>query len=64
MVIQKYLFAELAMSQRWSASFCTTGAGGGKYLGSIEDKNMVKAFYSRELKTRIDFFENNIDKLC
>ena len=34
--IKTYLFfAELAMSQRWSAIFCATGAWGGKPIGRL-----------------------------
>ena len=30
-----YLFAELAMSQRWSAILCATGAWGGEPIGRV-----------------------------
>ena len=37
--IGKYLFfAELLMSQRWSAFFCATGAWGGKLIGRVRVK--------------------------
>ena len=32
------IFAELAMSQRWSALFCATGAWGGKPIGRVRVK--------------------------
>ena len=37
--IKRYLFfAELAMSQRWSAIFCATGVWGGKPIGRVRVK--------------------------
>ena len=40
------IFAELAMSQRWSAIFCETGTWGGKPIGrvrvSVEFQNFLK----------------------
>ena len=41
-VQKRYFFAKLAMSQRWSAIFCATGAWGGKPIGRVRVNIILK----------------------
>ena len=57
--IKRYLFfAELAMSQRWSAIFCATGAWGGKPIGRVRVKSLrrFRIFYTIKKKQQLPRF--------
>ena len=43
------IFAQLAMSQRWSAIFCATGAWGGKPIGRLRVKWLMGLRIMRKL---------------
>ena len=40
------IFAELAMSQRWSAIFCATGAWGGKPFGRVRVNSFIQKWFT------------------
>ena len=40
--IKSTLFAKLAMRQRWSAVFCATGVWGGKPIGRVRVKILMR----------------------
>ena len=65
--IKKYLFfAELAMSQRWSAIFCATGVWGGKPIGRERvkvSKIRLKQFVIWPIEAALNYILQNFESI-